>query len=132
MRVETLTASYLLDWILGDPESVPHPVRFIGNAVATGERALRRPGSGRAAEFIGGLVLTSGIVAGSAVAVSKALSALNRLSPSVARAAEIWLGASCLATRNLLSEASSVLQALEEFLLRGTICCLNGKTGNYG
>lgn len=114
MRVETLTASYLLDWILGDPEIVPHPVRVIGKTIAAGERALRRPGSGRAAEFIGGLFLTSGIVAGSAVAVSKLLSALHRLTPSGARAAEIWLGASCLATRNLLDEASSVLQALEE------------------
>lgn len=114
MRVETLTASYLLDWVLGDPESFPHPVKFIGNAIATGERSLRRSGSGQAAEFIGGLVLTSGIVAGSAVAVSKLLDALHRLIPSGARAVEIWLGASCLATRNLLDEASSVLQALEK------------------
>lgn len=114
MRVETLTASYLLDWVLGDPESFPHPVRFIGNAIAASDRVLRRPGSGQAAEFIGGLVLTSGIVAGSAVAVSKLLDALHRLSPSGAQTVEIWLGASCLATRNLLDEVSSVLQALEE------------------
>jgi adenosylcobinamide-phosphate synthase len=115
LRLETLTASYLLDWVLGDPESFPHPVRFIGNAIATGERALHRPGSGQASEFIGGLVLTTGIVAGSALAVSKLLgAALHRLSPSGARALEIWLGASCLATRNLLDEANSILQALEE------------------
>ena len=114
MRVETLTASYLLDWILGDPESFPHPVRFIGNAIGTGERVLRRLGSGRVAEFIGGLVLTGGLVAGSGLAASKLLNVLDRLSPSGARAAEIWLGASCLATRNLLDEASSVVQALEE------------------
>ena len=107
MRVETLTASYLLDWILGDPESLPHPVRFIGNAIATGERVLRRPGSGPAVELIGGLVLTGGVVAGSAFAVSKLLSVLHRRCSSGGRAVEIWLGASCLATRNLLDEASS-------------------------
>jgi len=114
MRVKTLTASYLLDWALGDPESFPHPVRLIGNAIEAGERILRRRGSGPFAEFIGGVILTCGIVAGSAVAVSKLLSALDRLNPSSARVAEIWLGASCLATRNLLDEANSVVQALED------------------
>jgi adenosylcobinamide-phosphate synthase len=114
MRVKTLTASYLLDWILGDPEFLPHPVRLIGKTIAAGERTLRRPGSGPAVEFIGGLVLTGGIVAGSAVAVSKLLRALRRLGPSRARVVEIWLVASCLATRNLLDEARSVLQTLEE------------------
>jgi len=29
-RLDTLTASYLLDWVLGDPEFLPHPVRLIG------------------------------------------------------------------------------------------------------
>lgn len=114
MDVETLTASYLLDWVLGDPASLPHPVRFIGGAIAAGERSLRRAGSSQTAEFIGGFVLAGGIVAGSWVAVSKLLDALHRLSPSGARIAEIWLGASCLATRNLLDEAGSVVQALEE------------------
>jgi adenosylcobinamide-phosphate synthase len=114
MRIRTLTASYLLDWIVGDPELLPHPVRYIGKAITHGECALRRPGSGPLAEFIGGLVLTGGIVAGSAVAVSKLLGTLHQRSPSRARVVEIWLGASCLATRNLLDEASSVLHALEE------------------
>lgn len=55
MRVTTLTASYLLDWIVGDPEFLPHPVRLIGKTIAAGERTLRRPGKGPAVEFIGGL-----------------------------------------------------------------------------
>jgi adenosylcobinamide-phosphate synthase len=114
MRVKTLTVSYLLDWILGDPEFLPHPVRLIGKTIAEGERTLRRPGTGSAAEFIGGLVLTGGIVIGSAVAISKLLSTLDRLSPSGARAVEIYLGASCVATRNLLDEAKCVVQALED------------------
>jgi cobalamin biosynthesis protein CobD/CbiB len=40
MRLEALTASYLLDWMLGDPGFLPHPVRMIGHAVQTG-RAFR-------------------------------------------------------------------------------------------
>ena len=42
MRVGTLTASFLLDWIVGDPEFLPHPVRVIGKTIAAGERTLRR------------------------------------------------------------------------------------------
>ena len=40
MRVTTLMASYLLDWIMGDPEFLPHPVRLIGSALARLEKRL--------------------------------------------------------------------------------------------
>jgi adenosylcobinamide-phosphate synthase len=113
MRLEALTASYLLDWVLGDPEFLPHPVRLIGHAVQTGQRMLRRMGDGPESELISGALLTSFVVVGSAYAVSRLLETLKRSNASLGRAAEIWLAASCLATRNLLDEAQAVLQALE-------------------
>jgi adenosylcobinamide-phosphate synthase len=111
MRVKILTASYLLDWILGDPEFVPHPVRYIGKAIAHGECALRRPRSGPLVEFIGGLVLTGGIVACSAVAVSTLLSALHRLSPSRARLVEIVCGFRALLGATLPNSTPAELRA---------------------
>lgn len=113
MRAATLTASYLLDWVIGDPEALPHPVRLIGAAVESGERVLRCRKADPRAEFIRGTLLTGAIVAGSALSVSKLLRAFERLNPWAAHAADIWLGASCLATRNLLDEASAVVRALE-------------------
>lgn len=113
MRLETLTASYLLDWALGDPEFLPHPVRAIGRAIETGEPMLRRIGDGSQREFIGGVLLTSAVVLGSAYATSRLLETLKRNNPFIGSAGEIWLASSCLATRNLLDEAQSVVQALE-------------------
>lgn len=113
MRATTLTASYLLDWAIGDPEALPHPVRVIGTAVSTGERFLRPRQSEPIAEFIGGAFLTGLVVAGSALAVSRLLRIIEQLSPRARVAAEVWLGASCLATRNLLDEAAAVVRALE-------------------
>src|SRR5579863_1164607 len=113
MRLDTLTASYLLDWVLGDPEFLPHPVRMIGHAVQTGERTLRRMGDGPESELIRGALLTSFVVVGCAYAAFRLLKTLKRSNASLGRAAEIWLAASCLATRNLLDEAQAVVQALE-------------------
>ncbi len=113
MRLDTLTASYLLDCVLGDPESLPHPVRMIGHAIQSGERTLRRMSDGPKCELIGGALLASLVVFGSAYAASRLLKTLKRSNASLGHAAEIWLAASCLATRNLLDEAQAVVQALE-------------------
>ena len=113
MRARTLTAAYLLDWVLGDPETLPHPVRVIGRAIEFGEVSLRRIGEGPTAELIGGVLLTGTVVLGSAIATSKLIHTIKACSPSFGGIVEIWLGANCLATRNLLDEASAVLKALE-------------------
>ncbi|HEX9201192.1 MAG TPA: adenosylcobinamide-phosphate synthase CbiB [Acidobacteriaceae bacterium] len=113
MRLDTLTASYFLDWVLGDPESLPHPVRLIGHAIQTGERTLRRMSDGPEKEFVSGVLLTSAVVLGSAYASSRLLKTLKRSNVSLGRAAEIWLASSCLATRDLLDEAQAVVQALD-------------------
>lgn len=113
MRIETLTASYALDWALGDPEFLPHPVRLIGAAANSGERLLRSIGSGPAWEFASGAALTVLIAAGSGCAAWSILRSARRLNPPLAASIEVLLGASCLATRNLLDEAQSVLAALE-------------------
>ena len=113
MRPGTLTASYLLDWVLSDPEGLPHPVRIIGRAIEYGELSLRRIGEGPTAELIGGVLLTGTVVLGSVIATSKLIHTIKARNPSLGRAVEIWLGANCLATRNLLDEASTVVKALE-------------------
>jgi len=113
MRIQSLIAAYLLDWLLGDPEFLPHPVRLIGAAADSGERPIRPLCSGPASEFVGGAALTLCITAGSGLAVSGILRTAHGLSPRLATWIEVLLGTSCLATRNLLDEAQSVLAALE-------------------
>ncbi len=113
MRITTLTAAYTLDWVMGDPEFLPHPVRFIGSAADSGERLIRSIGSGPAWELMSGTALTVCITAGSGCVAWAILRAVRGLSPWLAGCVEVLLGASCLATRNLLDEAQSVMAALE-------------------
>ena len=97
-------AAYALDWIAGDPPSMPHPVRLIGAAISHGERLLRRPAKPEI-ELLEGSLLTAAVVAG-AWAVARVV---RKAGPS----AEILLGWTTLATRDLLDESTAVVQAVE-------------------
>lgn len=114
MRAGTLTASYVLDWLVGDPEFLPHPVRIIGRAIEIGARALCDPEATDHVQFVRGAVLTMALVAGSACAASKAVRLLKDINSQAGKVAEMWLGASCLATRNLLDEAGAVITTVEQ------------------
>lgn len=118
MRAGTLTACYLLDCMMGDPEWLPHPVRIIGRVVGRGEKILRHFADGSSTEFMSGALLTSTVVLGSGLATWKILQRTNACSRPLRGAAEVWLGATCLATRNLLDEANAVMDALENASLQ--------------
>ncbi len=66
-----LGAAYLFDWIAGDPEWLPHPVRLIGKGVEGGERILRRPGQRPAVELAVGGALTFSLVAAAYVGTAR-------------------------------------------------------------
>ena len=116
MKQSTFLAAFALDWLLGDPEALPHPVRLIGKAIDRGERALRRPEQcprqTPTDELTRGTLLTFTIVAGTYVTTSATLRAAYALAPPLGLAVETLLGATCLASRNLHDEASAVTAAL--------------------
>lgn len=114
MHASTLTASYVLDWLVGDPEFLPHPVRIVGRAIEIGERSLRDPEATYTSQFLPGAMLSATLVVGSGFASSSAVRLLKGINSPAGKALEIWLGASCLATRNLLDEAGAVITALEQ------------------
>jgi adenosylcobinamide-phosphate synthase len=102
----SVAAAYLLDWILGDPEWFPHPVRLVGRCTQLAESLLRRPGQSATQELIAGAVLTAGVV-GATYLGTAMLIARGGVT------AEILLGWTCMASRNLVDESLSVLRALE-------------------
>jgi adenosylcobinamide-phosphate synthase len=108
-----LTAAYLFDWIAGDPEWLPHPVRLIGKGIKKGERILRRPGQTPAAELAAGGVLTFGMVVAVYLGTAKTIAWLNKRDRRLGLVAETLLACTCLASRNLHDEASAVVNALE-------------------
>ncbi len=102
--MNTIAVACLLDWIAGDPEWLPHPVRLIGRSTQIGEKLLHRPGQSAREELIAGTALTVAVVGLSYFATAKA----------VRWGAGILLAWTCLATRNLIDESLAVIRALEK------------------
>ena len=107
----TIAAAYFLDWIAGDPESLPHPVRLMGRCAQLAEPLLRWAGQTPLQEVIAGAALTAGVVGGSYHASAKAIAWSQRI--GCGTAAEILLAWTCLASRNLIDESLAVIRALE-------------------
>jgi adenosylcobinamide-phosphate synthase len=97
-----LALAYAMDLVLGDPEWIPHPVRWFGSLIRVGERWLRRYGGDPRRETLAGAALT-----GSAVLIGWLLGRPRNATWQVLLA---W---SALATRSLLEEACAVIRALE-------------------
>jgi adenosylcobinamide-phosphate synthase len=102
--MNTIAAACLLDWIAGDPEWFPHPVRLIGLSTQAAEKLLRHPGQSAREELVAGAALTVAVVGLSYFGTAKAVS----------WGAGILLGWTCLATRNLIDESLAVIRALEK------------------
>jgi adenosylcobinamide-phosphate synthase len=102
--MNTIAAACLLDWIAGDPEWLPHPVRLIGRSAQAAEKLLRRPDQSEREELIAGAALTVAVVGLSYLGTAKA----------VRWGAGTLLAWTCLATRNLIDESLAVIRALEK------------------
>ena len=109
--------AYSLDWLIGDPTWLPHPVRWMGRMIKDGERLLRRftrrPGS----ELVAGLVLTAFVVGVFGTGSWIVLLWLRGVNPALAFIVSVYLAASTLATRSLLDEA----RAVRSFLVNGDL-----------
>jgi adenosylcobinamide-phosphate synthase len=108
-----LAGAYLFDWIAGDPEWFPHPVRLIGKGVQQGERVLRRPGQKPPTELAFGAALTVGLVISSYFGTAATIAWVKRKNPKLGFAIEVLLAWTCLASRSLHDEATAVVAALD-------------------
>ena len=108
-----LPAVYLADQVAGAPQWLPHPVRLMGWAIANGETLLRRPEQSNQSELLAGAALTATVVSASYLLTRAIIARTYRHSKWLGSLAEIVLGWTCLAARNLEDEASLVLAALD-------------------
>jgi adenosylcobinamide-phosphate synthase len=113
MRPRILAAAYLLDWLIGDPECLPHPVRAFGACITRAEKFLRCSSSTSEYDLIAGGLLAVGLPLTTSFVSSKGLALVSRKQRFLSIGLQVWLAAACLATRNLLQEANSVIGALE-------------------
>ena len=112
-----LLLAVLLDWLLGDPPSWPHPVKWMGTLIACEERVARRHARSRRALLFGGAAI---VAVNLALAFGLPHAALRLLAPFplTCHAVNIYLLYSCLAARCLRDEAMSVFHALEQGIER--------------
>ena len=105
-----LLLALALDWLIGDPRWLPHPVRLLGHAIATLDRKLNRPERGEQARLIRGLISALAltvIAAGLGLTVHR----LVALVP-YGWAIELVLVAIMLAQRDLFDHVRRVARAL--------------------
>ena len=100
--------AYALDWLIGDPAWLPHPVRWMGGIVSRGERLLRMVTRTPGAEFVAGLLLTVVVVAAFGLGSWTLLAWLRGRNLTLAFVLSVLFAAATLATRSLLDEARAV------------------------
>jgi adenosylcobinamide-phosphate synthase len=105
--------AYLLDLVAGDPQWMPHPVRWIGRLITLAENVLYKDSASPAMMRIAGFVLWIFVVAVVMCASTLLISICSLAGPVFGAAAMIWLAYTTLATRSLHGESSKVVRALE-------------------
>jgi adenosylcobinamide-phosphate synthase len=109
--------AYWLDWLIGDPTWLPHPVRWMGHTISGGEWLLRRLIPTTRSELVAGLVLTVFVVGTYGIGSWSELLWFRGENPALAFVVSVYLAASTLATRSLLDEARKV----RRFLVNGDL-----------
>ena len=129
-RRHLVILAYLLDCLIGDPASLPHPVRLFGCCIHFTDHHLRRKNASPAEEFLLGTMLATALPAVTAWLTHRLPPSLQEnpgaphlasemwepqtLTRPLRTAATIFLAASCLATHGLLREALTVIRSLEQ------------------
>ncbi len=113
-----LVLAFFLDLLIGDPPSVPHPVRIIGKGITVLERCLRRLAPTPEQEKTAGILLTVLIVLSvfliTYLIEKWVLFSLNGLVRFVGILFLICLTASTIATKELLRTGLCVIEAARE------------------
>lgn len=106
-----LIAGFLLDAVIGDPYSIPHPIKAIGNLIAALEKRVRRKYRDLRK---GGAVLAAAVVTVSAAAPLILLMVCYKVHIVLGITAESILTCYMLAARCLYNESMKVCRAAEK------------------
>lgn len=113
MTTKELLLACLADVILGDPSWMPHPVRWMGGAIARYEGFVRPLCSLAYHERIAGIVLAVGLPATAWLLAWGTIEVAGRIHPQIQMAVTIWLAFTTLAGRDLVDHVREVLRYLE-------------------
>jgi adenosylcobinamide-phosphate synthase len=105
--------AFLLDWVLGDPDWLPHPVRIIGKYIGLFEEQVRKMQLGKTGLRMAGVILTVSTVTFASLTVWGVLFICNRVNPWLFQAVNILILWTCIAPRCLQQEALKIYRMLE-------------------
>lgn len=108
--VALIALAIMIDLIVGDPRSIPHPVVLIGRFISAFERLWNR-GTAQQRKLSGAL-LTVIVVGGVWLVSGLVLALLERLHPGLVLIAELWLLSTTLAIKGLGDAARAVVKPL--------------------
>ncbi|MDJ1183051.1 adenosylcobinamide-phosphate synthase CbiB [Roseofilum casamattae] len=103
----------ILDALVGDPWSWPHPVQLMGKAIALGTRLILKFTNSPLGQRLGGIALALTIVGGSALVSNRIISIARLVHPILGIGVESILLASCFAGKSLRDAAVDVLTPLQ-------------------
>lgn len=106
-----LPAAFLLDLVLGDPESLPHPIRWMGKSITFMEPIFRRLPTGPA---ISGAFLSISLIATTWALTSLVIQASELIHPFAGGALEILLIYYAVSARSLEDSALEVHRSLQQ------------------
>ncbi len=109
---------YFLDVILGDPQSLPHPVRSIGKLIDWLISRFQKDSQDTFASFVGGIIIWFTTVAATGFSVAFLLSLSGAVGEAVKHLITIYLVYAVLATRCLHVETLKVFDYLEKGNIR--------------
>ena len=107
----TLPAAFLLDLVLGDPESLPHPIRWMGKSITFMEPIFRRLPTGPA---ISGAFLSISLIATTWALTSLVIQASELIHPFAGDALEILIIYYAVSARSLEDSALEVHRSLQQ------------------
>lgn len=110
----SIYAAFLLDSLLGDPASLPHPVRLIGAYIASFEKHVRKHAKSGLGTKTAGVLLLITTVGIAYLLTWYVLKLAGRINPYLYYGVNVLLMYTCLAARCLSDEGSRIYNALKE------------------
>ena len=113
MTVWAVVGGFVLDALFGDPAWLPHPVVFMGRAIARLEGFLRpRLPQTPKGEVLGGAIVAFCLPVGTLVFTGAVCRGAARLHPLLGLAVQMFWCAQALAARGLVQESTNVYKEL--------------------
>jgi len=109
-----LLVAYILDYLIGDPRSWPHPVRLLGKLIEIGEGAARRIFKTPAGLKVGGLLILLVTGLGSVAVVITLIRLAYGLHPAAGFIVEVYIIFTTLAGGDLRSHVLAVEKKLAQ------------------